>query len=139
MENEKGIFINGKQQVIEMLQYMGEKEKKKLLNNIKLRNPSIAKELSEKSFSFKSLFSMNNESLRSIFNNSNPTLVGLALYNESRENQKIALSVMDRHLAEKAFYIMNQNLTSKANECSRAQKKILQYAISLSKTNKILL
>jgi ribonucleotide reductase alpha subunit len=46
---QKGIFINGKQQIVELLQYMQGAEKETLIRQIKLRNPAMAKELIENS------------------------------------------------------------------------------------------
>ena len=77
---EKGIFINGKQQIIEMLQFMENDDKQKLLENIKQRNAPMAKELSEKSLSFKDLFRLSSGHIRTIFEKSNPAIIGLALY-----------------------------------------------------------
>ena len=40
-----GVFINGKGQVIELLRKMDGADKAKLLKNLRLRNPTLAKEL----------------------------------------------------------------------------------------------
>ena len=37
-----GVFINGKKQVIELLQRMDATDKVKLLKNLRLRNPTLA-------------------------------------------------------------------------------------------------
>lgn len=131
--SEQGIFINGRQQIIEMLQFMNENDKQKLLNNIKQRNAVMARELSEQSFSFKNLFQLSAESINKIFSKSNPAIIGLALYPLEKSYQRKALSALDRNIAEEAFHIMNQNLTSKKQECKRAQEKIVQIAIQLSR------
>ena len=39
------IFINGKAQIIEMLQHMPREERSRLLKNLKIRNPQLAEEL----------------------------------------------------------------------------------------------
>ena len=137
--NQNNIFINGRQQIIEMLQYMEEGEKQKLLNNIKLRNASMAKELSEQSFSFKNLFSLSRKSLERIFSKVNPAIIGLALYPLDPKLQRKALMSLDRGLAEEAFHIMKQNLSHKKQETQRAQEKIVQIAIQLSKQNHVIL
>jgi flagellar motor switch protein FliG len=134
---QQGIFINGRQQIIEMLQFMNEKEKNKLLNNIKLRNSVMAKELSEQSLSFNSLEQLSSAALVKIFSTSNPAIIGLALYNVSASFQKKVLSSMDRDQAEQAFTIMSKNLESKKHECKRAQEKLLQNAINLSRRQQI--
>ena len=78
--NEGGIFINGKKQIIDMLQFMNEDERKKLLGNIKNRNAPMARELSEQSLSFRDLFQLDDSVTRRILQHINPTIIGLALY-----------------------------------------------------------
>lgn len=134
---QQGIFINGRQQIIEMLQFMGEKEKAKLLNNIKQRNAVMAKELSEQSLSFHSLEQLSSSALRKIFSTSNPAIIGLALYNVSTNFQKKVLSAIDRDQAEQAFIVMSKNLESKKHECKRAQEKLIQNTIALSRRQQI--
>lgn len=135
--SEKNIFINGKKQVIEMLQFMSETEKQKLLANIKYKNPKMAKELSEKSFSFSSFFNLEKELMRRVLKATNPTIVGLALYLVDTKKQKQALQIMDRSDAEKAFHIMSQNLSTKKTECLKAQNKIVDLAISITRAKNL--
>ncbi len=131
--SEQGIFINGRQQIIEMLQFMNDKDKQKLLNNIKQRNAVMARELSEQSFSFKNLFQLSSENIGKIFSKANPAVIGLALYPLEMSHQKKALGSLDRNIAEEAYGIMSQNLSNKKQECKRAQEKIVQIAIQLSR------
>ncbi|MFT6630836.1 MAG: flagellar motor switch protein FliG [Bacteriovoracaceae bacterium] len=135
--SEQGIFINGKQQIIEMLQFMNEKDRQKLLNNIKQRNAVMARELSEQSFSFKDLFQLSSDNLRKIFTRTNPAIIGLALYPLDANHQRKALAALDRNIAEEAFGIMNQDLSGKKHECKRAQEKIVTMAIQLSRQDHI--
>ncbi len=128
---DKNIFINGKKQIIEMLQFMSESEKQKLLANIKYKNPKMAKELSEKSFSFNSFFNLDQPLMRKVLSRTNPTIIGLALYLVNTKKQKQALQIMHRSDAEKAFHIMSQNLSTKKAECLKAQNKIVDLAISI--------
>ena len=142
MENEKaekGIFINGRKQIIEMLQYMDEAERKKLLKNIIARNPIMGKELSEQSFSFNDLVHTSADSLRKIFSSFNPAIIGLALHDTSSELQRKVLSCIDRSKAESAFEVMNRNLSSKKAECKRAQEKIINNVIQLSRRQQIVI
>lgn len=134
---EQGIFINGKQQVIEMLQFMNESEKQKLLKNIKLRNSVMANELSEQSLSFKSLLRLSTENLQKIFSRTNPTIIALAIYPLEISLQRKALNALERPVAEKAFQLMSQDLSSAKQESRRAQEKILQFAIQLSRQDYI--
>lgn len=130
---EQGIFLNGRQQIIEMLQFMNEGDKKKLLNNIEKRNAVMARELSEQSFSFKSLFHLSQDQLNKILSRCNPAIIALALYPMEISLQKKALSAIERAIAEKAFEIMGHDLTNKRQEIKRAQQKIIQVAIQLSR------
>lgn len=134
---QNGIFINGKKQIIELLQFMSDAERKKLLNNIKMRNAVMARELSEKSLSFRDLFQLDDHIVRRILQNINPTIIGLALFVSPINVQRKALTLMEREDAEQAFAIMNKNLSHKKVECQKAQEKILQVAIQLSRRSLI--
>jgi flagellar motor switch protein FliG len=135
-----GIFINGKKQVVELLQHMNESERKKLLNNIKNRNAIMAKELSEQSLCFRDLFQLDDHIIRRILQNiNNSTIIGLALFLSPTNIQRKALSLMDRSDAEDAFHVMNSNLAHKRVECQKAQEKILNLAIQLSRKSLITL
>lgn len=135
--SQNGIFINGKKQVVELLQFMSDAERKKLLYNIKMRNAVMAKELSEKSLSFRDLFQLEDHIVTRILQNINPTIIGLALFLSPIAIQRRALQLMQREDAEQAFHIMNQNLAHKKIECQKAQERILQSAIHLSRRNLI--
>lgn len=130
---QNNIFINGRQQIIEMLQFMDEKEKQKLLANIKQRNAIMARELSEQSFSFKNLFQLSNENINKIFSRVNHAIIGLALHPLPIDLQRKALGAIERSLAEQAYSIMSQDLSHKKSEIKRAQEKIIQTAIQLSR------
>lgn len=138
-KTEKGIFINGKKQIIEMLQFMDEAERKKLLQNIGARNAVMAKELSEQSFSFNDLVHTSTASLNKIFQSFNPAIIGLALYNTSSELQRKVLSSISRETAEAAFEVMSQNLSGKQAECKRAQEKVINNVIQLSRRQQIVI
>jgi flagellar motor switch protein FliG len=137
--NNGGIYINGKKQVIELLQFLSESERKKLLDNIKNRNAMMARELSEQSLCFRDIFQLDDHITRKVLQNINPSIIGLALYLSPLNVQRKALSLMDRAEAEQAFEIMNKNLSHKKSECVKAQNKILQIAIQLSRRNMITL
>ena len=135
--SNSGIFINGKKQIVDMLQFMNEDERKKLLTNIKTRNAVMARELPEQSLSFRDLFQLDENVVRRILQHINPTIIGLALFLSSTKVQRKTLSLMQREDAEEAFHIMNQNLSHKKVECKKAQEKILSTAIQLSRRNMI--
>ena len=133
----KGIFINGKQQMIDMLRIMSPSEKQKLLRNIAMRNSSMAKELMESSMSFEALTELSDDNLRIIFSQVPAAIAGLAIKFTSQNFQRKILSLMNRHEAETAYSILVQNLSHKKAECNKAQRKVLEVAVSLSRQNLI--
>jgi flagellar motor switch protein FliG len=130
-KTENGIFINGKQQVVELLQRMDAGDKAKLLRNLRTRNPALAKELTESCISFESIWDLDDGALKTIVSQIQPTIMGLALSLVHTKNQRRVLSLVPREMALKAFDIMQKDLTSSRNECIRAQQKILELAMNL--------
>jgi flagellar motor switch protein FliG len=135
--SEKGIFINGKNQVIELLQRMDGPDKAKLLKNLRNRNPSLAKELTESCISFESIWDLDDEGLKTLVSQVKPAILGLALSLVHTKNQRRALSLISREMALKAFEIMQKDLTSNRSECIRAQSKVLELAMSLHRNRVI--
>ncbi len=134
---ENGIFINGKKQVIELLQKMDSGDKAKLLKNLKSRNPTLAKELTELCISFESIWDLNDSCLKTVVSQVQPAILGLALSLVHVKNQRRVLSLISREMALKAFDIMQKDLTGNRSECMRAQQKILELALNLHR-NKII-
>lgn len=130
---ENGVFINGKKQVIELLQKMDAGDKARLLKNLRTRNPSLAKELTESCLSFESIWDLDDECLKTVVSQIQPAILGLALSLVHVKNQRRALSLISREQALKAFDIMQKDLTANRNECLRAQSKILELAVNLNR------
>jgi flagellar motor switch protein FliG len=128
---ENGIFINGKRQVIELLQKMDAGDKARLLKNLRNRNPTLAKELTESCISFESIWDLDDEALKTVASQIRPQILGLALSLVHVKNQRRCLSLIGREMAIKAFEIMQRDLTGNRSECLRAQQKILELAMSL--------
>jgi flagellar motor switch protein FliG len=137
MDNKNGYYIDGKKQAIELLQHLEGEERNKLLKNIALRNSSMARELSERSYSFKDLLNADAETLEKVTQVTTPAIIGLALYLTPKSFQRSILTIMTRDRAEQAFKIMSSDLSSKRQECLKAQNKILSNAIELSRKNLI--
>lgn len=129
----KGIFINGKGQIIELLQFMSPQEREKLLRNIKSRNPAMAKELIENSLTFDQLHDLSDEELKIVFEQTGAPITGIALQGSPRTFQRRVLSCLKRDFAERAFEIMNKPLPNGEKDIMRAKKKALNIAVSLSK------
>jgi len=134
---KNGVFINGKKQVVELLQMMDSSDKAKLLKNLKVKNPTLARELAETCLSFEGLWDLHDECLKTLVSQIKPAILGLALSISHVKNQRRALSLVPREVALKAFEIMQKDLSSNRSECLRAQQKILELAIGLNK-NKII-
>lgn len=128
---ENGIFINGKMQVIELLQRMDGPDKARLLKNLRTRNPVLAKELTESCICFDSIWDLDDQCLKTVVSQVQPAILGLALSLVHVKNQRRALSLVSREMALKAFDIMQKDLTGNRHECQRAQSKVLELAINL--------
>lgn len=135
--NENNIYINGRQQVVELLRHMETSDKTTLLKNLKGRNPTLAKELSEQCISFDNIWILNDEDLSKVLSGFKPVILGLALNLSSIRNQKRSLSLLSRSLAIKAYEVMTKDLSENRRECIRAQEKILEYALELNRTQQI--
>ena len=133
MDQKNGYYIDGKKQAIELLQHLEGDERNKILQNIAMRNAPMARELSERSYSFKDLFNTNDETLEKITQVTTPAIIGLALFLTPKSFQRRVLTLMTRDRAEQAFNIMSRDLSSKREECLKAQNKILSNAIELSR------
>lgn len=130
-QENTGIYLNGKKQVIELLKKMEGSDKAILLRNLKARNPVLAKELAEQCVNFDSVWELDDNSLRSVLSHVQPTILGLALYLTQVKNQRRALSLIERPQALRAFEIMQKDLSANRNECLKAQQKILDFALKL--------
>lgn len=128
----KGIYINGKEQVIELLQYLSNEEREKLLRNIRLRNPQMAIELSEQSFSFESLEHISTENIKKISLHIPATIMGIALKDSRPNLQKRILKATDRAYAEEAFQTM-VSISRPVKDIKRARNKVVETVISLFK------
>ena len=62
-----------------------------------------------------------------------PVVLGLALSLSTIKHQKRALGLISRDQALKAYEVMTKDLSSNRRECMRAQDKILELAIDLSR------
>jgi flagellar motor switch protein FliG len=134
---KEGIFINGREQVVELLRHMDAVEKSKLLRNLRNRNPTLAKELSEQCFSYDSVWALDDENLSIVLSNVKPVILGLALALSSLKSQKRALALIPRDQALKAYEVMTKDLTSNRRDCVRAQEKILEIALDLSRRRQV--
>ena len=129
----QGVFLNGKAQIIEMLELMPTGERQKLLNNIRMRNPALANELMEKSMSFVDLDRPDDNDLNKIISATNPQIMGLALKNTPVNFQRRILSLCDRQYAVETYEIMVKRLENEKKDSARAQDRILSSFANLVK------
>ncbi len=139
MENitEPNVFINGKAQIIEMLQQMPLPEKEILLKNLKIRNPQLTEELIEKSFSVSHFESLSNHEINLVIQNVSAPVMGIALKGFSQDFQRKVLSIASRDYAENAYRILTTPTNNEAINMKRAQNKIKNIIIALSKQKQI--
>jgi flagellar motor switch protein FliG len=135
--SNQGVFINGKAQIIEMLQHMPRDERSKLLKNLKVRNPQLAEELSESCFTFNDLDSLNDYELQMIFNYISAPILGMALKNIERAFQRRLLSLASRDYAEEAFKVLKTPYSNEKRDIKRAQHKIIETLASLKKRKQV--
>jgi flagellar motor switch protein FliG len=135
--NSNSIFINGKAQIIEMLQHMPREERSRLLKNLKLRNPQLADELTEQCFTFSDLDNLADSDLHMIFQYVTAPILGMALKNVERAFQRRLLSLANRDYAEEAFRVLNTSYATEKRDIKRAQNKIVEILVSLKKRRQI--
>lgn len=124
-KNSMGVFLNGKAQIIEMLEIMSATERQKLLNNIRLRNPKLANELMEKSLNFTDLDRLEDFDLKKIISETNPQIMGLALKSAPVNFQRRVLGLCERQYAIETYDIMIKRIENEKRDSQRAQGRIL--------------
>jgi flagellar motor switch protein FliG len=131
--NTNGVFINGKAQIIEMLQQMPRNERATLIKNLKARNPQLAEELSEQCFTFSDLDNLSDYELQTIFQSVTAPVLGMALKNVEKSFQRRLLSLAERAYAEETFRVLNNNYANEKRDTKRAQNKIIEILVSIRK------
>ena len=137
MNRELGIFINGKNQVIEMLSLLTFQEREKLVAKIKKQNPQLARELLEKSISFNSLPDLNDSDIKNVISRIDASILGVALKILPLQKQRKILSLCHRSYAEKAYQIMNTSINNEQQNIHRACERIKDVIVNLLKKNQL--
>jgi flagellar motor switch protein FliG len=133
--NSKNIYIDGKNQVIQILRALAPEERSKLLNNMRKRNPALANELVLKSYSFLNLLDLEDFDLQLILRSVNHNILALAISHLEANHQKRILRLVDRSKAERTFEAMQA--PSKKSHSAKAQNKILDIAAKLVEQRQI--
>jgi flagellar motor switch protein FliG len=129
------IFLDGKNQVIQILRALSAEEKNKLLNNMKKRNPALVNELILQSYSFLNLLDLTDQELSILFRYIDGDIIGIAISDIEASAQRRILHCMERARAEKAFE--NMNVKHKPDYILKAQSKILDVASLLVEKQQI--
>lgn len=120
-----GSFLNGRAQIIELLQHLNVDEKSKLLKNLRLKNPQLASELSKESFSFLQIERLPDEQINILFRYISPQIMGVGLKATPSSLQRKILGLAPRDYAEEAYSIMISPIKDEKEGRKRAQNKIL--------------
>lgn len=134
---EQGVFLNGRNQIIEMLKHMTPLERERLLNSISQKNPQLAEELKHQSFQFEDFNKLSDFEIKSFFHYITAPIIGIAIRGVSKTFQKRILSLADREYAESAFSYMTRPMTNEQRDIKRAQNKILEVIIPLLKKSRV--
>ncbi len=136
MENKpasQGIFINGKAQVIKMFQLLSDREKEMLITKIRVKNPSLANELLQESYTFEDLNRLSDENIKVIFDHIDAQILGLALKDSTLALQKRILSLAERSYAERAYETLISNIRDEKIHMERARTKVIDTIMVLNK------
>ena len=132
-----GIFLNGRAQVIEMLQMLSPKERERILNHVRIKNPTLASELVEESVCFEDISRLGQRELAHLFQYLTPVIIGMALKGVDAAFQRKILTQAPRQYAEEAFDIMMTPLENERTNIRRAQQKVIEIAVQLRRRHQI--
>jgi len=132
-EPSNSVFLNGKNKLIKMFQLLSEKEKNSLLQKVGLKNPKLAEELRFKSITFEKIFSIKEKELKILFQQVNPSILGISLKGSSVKYRRKVLSLAPRDYAEKAFQMMTSKINDEDNSILKSKQKVIDSLGSLNK------
>ena len=136
--SQKGnIYINGREQVLELLRFLPAEEKAKLLRNMRVRNPALTDELAQESLSFAQINDLSDHEIQMVVRVVEPTVLGIALKTQPIALQRRVLTLVSREVAEKAYQIMMTPLRNEERDSKRAQNKIKALMIELKRRGQI--
>ena len=123
-EAKTGIYINGKEQALEILKLLSPKERNRILSSINLKNPTLANELKQNSISSKDLEEYSMIDFKRVFERIKPEVIGLSLQGTSKVFQQNVLKSAPREYAEKAFKTLMLKVPDSKRETIIRAKKI---------------
>lgn len=129
MEKED-IIINGRAQVIEILKRLPEDHKNKILRSLKIKNSSLAQELSWQTLTFRSIVDLKEKALETLLEYVSSPVIAIAISDQSTEIKKRFLSNVSRERAKEIFQNL-KNLSPNSINAKKAQSKIIDIATTL--------
>ena len=132
-QQQEGVFINGKAQIVEMLQYMEPNERETLIKNLRLRNPALTQDLVRESMTFDVVEHLSDKDWMIVFQYIDSRILGIALKFSTQDFQRRLLGLAPRDYAEEAYSTLTTPVSNGRENCRRAQKKIMDMVLNLSK------
>lgn len=123
-ETKNGVFINGRAQIYEMMPFLSKDEQKKLIKNIRVRNPQLADELVENSLSFKDILTLDDNTVQIILRYVKAPILGVALKALNIEGQRRILCLCERAYAEEAYKVMTTRLSRELQDTTKATQRV---------------
>ncbi len=135
-KQEEKVYINGRKQVVDLFHHMDLSAKKRLLQLIQQKNPTLASELTVESFSFRDLKNLSIEKIRTLLRYCSAPVIGFALKSLQQQEQKNWLAAIDdRDKAVESFRYLKHS--AKPQEIDKACLKMVFIAKELSESGKI--
>lgn len=129
-QNEKGVFINGRGQVVDLLRTLQDTEREKILKILKIKNPAMARDLTIQCLTFHYFINLDHEKIKIACQYISGNVLGFALSDQTIQNQKMILSIVERKKAMEAFQIISGEKGSQS-ETQKSQRKIVQIVAEL--------
>lgn len=137
-EPKSATYLDGRKQVIDLLRYLPQDEKNKLLKNLKIKNPEVANSLIEEGISYGQVEGLSDERIQILMKYITPQLFGMALKNSSRKLIQRVLTLAERDYAEISYDILISFVDDAPKKSKMAQDKIINTAIRLFGKNQFL-
>ena len=132
-QTTNGVFLNGKNKLIKMLQALTEKENDSLLERVGRKNPKLAEELKFKSITFSKIFNLDDKGIKLLIKQINPSILGVSLKGSPINQQRRVLSLAQREYAERAFAMLTNAINDEENSIIKSQQKVIESIGSLNK------
>lgn len=129
-QNEKGVFINGRGQVVDLLRTLQETEREKILKILKIKNPAMARDLTIQCLTFNYFIHLDQEKMNIACQYISGNVLGYALSDQNIQVQKMILNIIERKKAVEAFQIISEYRGTQT-ETQKSQRKIIQIVAEL--------